>query len=196
MADQPSEQEQVDNQPADKPSEPVSNQLPEQGSKKKEKVIKAVGVIVIIALLAIIAVLLWNKNKADEPKRNVVTHNNVEEVASEMMNQEYVEPGYYSVSMTTTWNFETGDAVSEDAYVENKAENTHTVYFDVFLAEDEENPILQSPLIPRGEEMTNIALDKPLDAGTYDCVMVYHLVDEDQNTVSTLRVELTINVEK
>lgn len=184
MADQPSEQEQT------------VNKLPEQTSKKKEKAIKIVGIIVIAALLVVIAVLLWNRQKADNPRRNVVTHNNVEEVASEMMSQEYVKPGYFSVSMTTIWNFKNGEAVSEDAYVANKAENTHTIYFDVFLAEDEENSILQSPLIPLGEEMTNIALDKPLGAGTYDCVMVYHLVDEDQNTVSTLRVALTIAVEQ
>jgi hypothetical protein len=43
--------------------------------------------------------------------------------------------------------------------------------------------------------MDNIQLDTPLDAGTYDCVMIYHLVDEDQNTVSELRVGLTITVE-
>jgi hypothetical protein len=98
--------------------------------------------------------------------------------------------------MTNTWHFATGDAISEDAFVENKEENTNDVYFDVFLADDEENPILQSPVIPRGAELDNISLDTPLGAGTYDCVMVYHLVDEEQNTVSTLRVGITIIVEK
>jgi hypothetical protein len=98
--------------------------------------------------------------------------------------------------MSTTWHFATGDAISEDAYVRNDAGNTNDVYFDVFLAEDESTPILQSPVIPRGGELENISLDTALDAGTYDCVMVYHLVDENQETVSTLRVGFTIIVEK
>jgi hypothetical protein len=43
--------------------------------------------------------------------------------------------------------------------------------------------------------MENITLDEDLDAGTYDCVCIYHLVDENQNTTSTLRVGLTIVVD-
>jgi hypothetical protein len=93
------------------------------------------------------------------------------------------------------WHFATGDAVSEDAYVGNRTENTNDVYFDLFLASDESNPILESPVIPRGGAFENFALDAKLDAGTYDCVMVYHLVDENQDTVSTLRVEVTVIVE-
>ncbi len=156
-----------------------------------------VGIAVIIALLAAVIFLLLRDQKKEEPKRNVVvTQNNVEEVVDSMALDEYIEPGYYSVSMTNTWHFATGDAVSEDAFVENKEENTNDVYFDVFLASDEEDPILQSPIIPRGAELDGISLDKPLDAGTYDCVLVYHLVDDDQNSISTLRVGITIIIEQ
>lgn len=157
-----------------------------------------VSVAVVIVLLVIIVILLARKNEPEEEvKRNVVvTQENVSEVVDEMLAQEYVEPGYYSTSMSTTWHFATGDAVSEDAYVENEAKNTNDVYFDVFLADDEENPILQSPVIPRGARLDGIALDTPLDAGTHDCVMVYHLVDDEQNTLSTLRIGFTIIVEQ
>ncbi len=159
-----------------------------------------VSVAVVIVLLVMIVVLLLRKKAPEvetEVKRNVVvTQENVSEVVDEMLAQEYVEPGYYSTSMSTTWHFATGDAVSEDAYVENKAKNTNDVYFDVFLADDEENPILQSPVIPRGARLDGIALDTPLDAGTHDCVMVYHLVDDEQNTLSTLRIGFTIIVEQ
>ena len=164
---------------------------------KGGKIASFACVVVIILLLMIILFLFFWKQKDEEPKRNVViTPDNVEAVIDEMVTQEFVEPGYYSVSMTNTWHFATGDAVSEDAFVENKEENTNDVYFDVFLAENEETPILQSPVIPRGAEFDSIALDTFLEAGTYDCVMVYHLVDDDQNTVSTLRVGITIIVEK
>lgn len=163
---------------------------------KSNKILLAVGAVVIIVLLIIIGVLLAKGSKTEEPKRNVVvTPDNVESVMDDMATQEYVEPGYYSASMSNVWHFTAGDAVSEDAYVANLAENTNDVYFDVFLADNEDEAILESPVIPRGSQLDNIALDKSLSAGTYDCVMIYHLVDGDQNTVGTLRVGFTIIVE-
>lgn len=168
-----------------------------QSMGKSGKLLIGAGIILIIVLLAIIAILLFRGQKKEEPKRNVVVNQeNAEEIANEMINQEYVAPGYYSATMNTTWHFETGDAISEDAYVVNDIENTNDVYFDIFLEDQENEPILQSPIIPRGSGMENITLDQPLDAGTYDCTMVYHLVDEEQNTISTLRVALTIIVDK
>lgn len=167
----------------------------QEAGKKNRKII-IIGMIIIIALLAVIVILLL-RGKEEKPERNVVvTRDNVDEVVDNMLEKEYVEPGYYSASMSNVWHFATGDAASEDAYVENVEENTHDVYFDVFLADDEEKAILESPVLPRGSELKEITLDTPLDAGTHDCVMVYHLIDEDQNTVSTLRVGLTIIVEK
>lgn len=164
-------------------------------NRNKAKILILVGAVIIIAFIAAIIFLLINRPK-DEPRRNVVvTKDNAEKVVEDMINEEYVEPGYYSASMSTVWHFATGDAISQDAYVENVVENTNDVYFDVFLADNEDDAILKSPLLPRGSELSEIALDTPLSAGTYDCVLIYHLVDEEQNTVSTLRVGLTIIVE-
>ena len=176
--------------------------MSENTQKKSNMPIIIGGMGVIIVLLVVLIVVMAKRGgnsappAAEEKRNTVVTQENVEQVVEEMAETEYVEPGYYTASMSTTWHFATGDAVSEDAYVENVANNTNDVYFDVFLEEDEENAILKSPVIPRGSEMTNIALDTPLDAGTHNCVMVYHLIDEDQNTVSTLRVGFTIIVEQ
>lgn len=164
-------------------------------SEKKTKILLIVGAVIIIVLIAAILFLLINRPN-DEPKRNVVvTKDNAEKVIEDMINQKFVEPGYYSVSMSNVWHFATGDSVSEDAYVKNVEENTNDVYFDVFLSDSEEDSILASPLLPRGSELNEIALDTPMPAGTYDCLMIYHLVDEEQNTISTLRVGLTIIVE-
>lgn len=162
--------------------------------------VKVVIVIAAVVILALVGVIIWlvmstSENKQEE-KRNVITKSNAEQVAEEMINEEYVEPGYYSTQMSTEWHFETGNAVSKDAYVKNDASNTNDVYFDVFIEDDETTPIMESPLIPRGSELTDISLDKKLDAGTYNCVMVYHLVDDNQNSVSTLRVAFKIVVEK
>lgn len=168
-----------------------------KGEKKKVVAVTIIIVAVIAVLVGVIVYLLIHREPAEAEKRNVVVNqNNVEQVVEDMAEQEYVEPGYYATRMTTTWHFASGDAVSEDAYVENAPDNTNDVYFDVFLAGDESTPILQSPVIPVGASLEDITLDTALEAGTYDCVMVYHLVDEEQNTVSTLRVGFTIIVEQ
>ncbi len=165
------------------------------GQKKvNNKKIIIISLVIIIVFVAIVIYL--SINKINEPKRNiVVTKDNVEDVVNEMLDKEYIEPGYYSASMSTTWHFAASDAASEDAYVENVKENTNDVYFDLFLADDEDNPIYKSPVIPRGSELQNIVLDTPLSEGTYDGILIYHLIDEEQNTISTLRVGLTIIIE-
>lgn len=179
----------------------VKKEKSSQGEEKKDSN-KTMMIIMgaVIAVMAGVIVVLAMRKPAEEPqeetRRNVVvTQENAEAVAEEMVNREYVPTGYYASKMSTTWHFSSGDAVSEDAYVENSIDNTNDVYFDVFLSSDESTPILESPVIPIGAKMENIALDTVLEAGTYDCVMVYHLVDEDQNTISTLRIGFTIIVE-
>ena len=162
------------------------------------KIALAIAGIVIVALVAVVVVLLVRgKKDENEPKRNVVvTQDNAEEIAQGLIDEPYIEPGYYNTNMSTTWHFSDGDAVSDDAYVRNDERNTHDVYFDVYLADDESTPILESPVLPRGSSLENISLDKPLDAGTYDCVMVYHLVDDNQSSVASLRVAFTIIIEQ
>lgn len=182
----------------------------QQGKKKTGLfVVCGLAVIIIILLVAVIVLLMRKSEEvptgpensavttSEEPKRNVVvTKDTADEALDELLQSSYVEPGYYSVSMSTTWHFATGHAVAEDAFVENLEENTNDVYFDVFLADHEDEAIYESPILPRGSELNDIALDTVLSAGTYDCVMVYHLVDEEQNTISTLRVALTIIIEE
>lgn len=170
-----------------------------QGEKKGGRNVGiAILVAVILILIGVILYLLLSRKPEEEERRNVVvTPDNVEEVIQQMaeQGQEPVSAGYYTVTMNYEWHFPAGDAVSEDAYVENSTENTNAVYFDLFLADDEDNAIYQSPVIPVGSSLQGIALDEDLDAGTYDCVCVYHLVDDDQETISTLRVTVSVIVE-
>lgn len=176
-----------------------------EGSKNKKTGLFFIGgLVAVIILLVVIIVLLMRKptevsevpEASEEPRRSVVVNQDtVDDFVDNMLQGNYVAPGYYSVSMRTTWHFAKGDGVSDDAFVENLAENTNDVFFDVFLADNEEEAIYQSPILPRGSELNDIALDTVLPAGNYDCVMVYHLVDENQNTLSTLRVAFTIIVD-
>ncbi len=154
---------------------------------------------VIIVLLSAVVVLLLGRDgsgaEEEVPKRNVVINqNNVDDVLKELVPEKYVMPGNYQATMNSTWHFPDGSSPSTDAYVENVVTNTNDVYFDVMLADTEE-VILESPIIPRGSYMRDITLDKDLAPGTYDCVLVYHLVDESQKTLGTVRMTLTVIVE-
>ncbi len=160
--------------------------------KKGGKILLVLCIIVIVALCVIIYLLL-HKGEDDKTKRNVIVNeDNVEQVLSEI--EERVPAGSYEVMMNSTWNFKNGTASSEDAYVENSTANHNPVYFEVTRSDTQET-ILESPIIPVGSHMNNITLDEELSAGTYDCVLTYHLLDDEEETVSTVRVGLTIVIE-
>lgn len=175
--------------------------LMEKKQKKIGKggtVIGIAAILIIVALLGIIIYLLISRNaEPEEERRNVViTPENVESVLQEIEeSQESVAPGYYTVTMNPTWHFAKGNDVSYDAVVINAETNTNDVYFDIVLENDEETVLYKSPVIPIGGRLEEIAMDESLETGTYDCVVIYHLVDEEQNTLSTLRVTLQIVVE-
>jgi hypothetical protein len=181
------------------------------GSNKKLIILGIVAAVVIVAMAATIVILVLGNNKQtqqvtsapaasspEQPKREVlVTEENVEEIIQKAEEQEYVAPGYYTVTQNYDWHFPTGDSPSTDAHVENLMENTNDVYFDLFMADDDdrENPIYQSPVIPLGAVLEGFKLDTVLEAGTYDCIMVYHLVDSEQRSISTVSMTVTVIVE-
>jgi hypothetical protein len=170
----------------------VSNEVEKEKKKKGGKIVLAICIILIIVLCVIIYLLLSRKED-DETKRKVlVNEDNVEEILSDI--EERTPSGSYEVTMNSTWYFESGTESSDNAYVENAETNENSVYFDVTRSDTEET-ILESPIIPVGEHMNNITLDSELSAGTYDCVMTYHLLDDDEETISTVRVGLTIVIQ-
>ena len=165
---------------------------------KKAKAAIVIGSVVIIALLVVVIVLLLRGKEEEKDsidKRSVaVTKDNVDDVVEQMHDGKFIPPGYYNSQMTTTWHFANGEAVSDDAYVANAEQNTNDVYFDVVLEEDESKVLYKSPVIPRGGELDGIKLDTKLSKGEYPAVVIYNLVDGEQNTVSTLRVAIKIIV--
>ena len=168
----------------------------EQGQEQKKK--KKGGILVAIVIIALVGVIIYlllsRAPEEEKERRNVVVNpENVESVLKEAT--EATPTGYYTVTMNPVWHFPSGTEASTDAVVENVAKNTNDVYFDIVLAEDEEKVLYKSPIIPRGAHLEELVLDEALGAGTYDCVVIYHLVDEEQNTLSTVRVALQIIVE-
>lgn len=175
------------------------------GAKKGNPlmIVLIVGMFLIAALLGVIAFLLLGRGN-DSPERLadtlpeqraiVVNEDNVDEVVQSIVEEPPVAMGYYEVNMNFTWQFPDGQSPSSNAYVENKATNTNDVYFDVVLEEDESVTLYASPVLPRGTHIRDITLARDLDAGTYPCVIIYHLVDDQQRTLSTLRLNMEIVV--
>lgn len=174
----------------------VGHSLDSAGSKSNKKLITVVAVfaVLIIALLAVVIFLLLSKEDVTEEKKasgrpTVVTEENVEEFQQPT---EKVQDGAYTTSMSIDWHFKGKE--STDAYVANVTENTRTVYFDLIRTDTSET-IYSSPFIPVGSELKGVTLDTELAPGTYDTILVYHLVDDEENELSTLSIALTIYVE-
>ena len=173
-----------------------------QEQKKMRKGGLVIGITVVIIIAALVGIILYlllsRDEKPKEELRNVViTPENVERVLQEIdeAQEEVTVPEYYTVTMNPTWHFASGEEASYDAVVINTETNTNDVYFDIVLESDEEKVLYKSPVIPRGGRLEEIALEEVLGEGTYNCVVIYHLVDEEQKTLSTLRVALKLVVE-
>ncbi len=173
----------------------VSNQKDKDNGKKGGKIAIAICIIVIIVLLGVVLYLLFGRKEEPLNRNVVVNEDNVEKVLEELDEKESVPVGYYETIMNSTWNFKSGDVPSDNAYVENAESNTNSVYFDLIRTDTEET-IYESPILPVGSHLENITLDTDLPAGTYDCVVTYHLLDEEDKSISTLKVTVTVVIEQ
>lgn len=165
--------------------------------KKGGGLIPIVGICCAAVLVGAVAFLGQDEkpdNKPDDKRNVVINKENLEEVLNNMAEEDFVPLGSYEAKMSSNWVFADGKSASENAYVENVVANSHDVYFDIMLSDTKER-IYASPVLPIGSHLEAITLDKDLDAGTYDCILEYHLVDEEQNTISTVSFALTIIVQ-
>lgn len=170
-----------------------------ENHKKGNINIIAIIIAIMLALLlfmsiVIVVLLLREGPQEDDDVRpgirgTIVTQDNVEELP---VDEGVIQDGYYDVSMSLDWHFKGG--VTKDAKVANKTTNTRTVYFDL-LTEGTEELVYSSPYIRVGESMQGFSLNKELEPGTYDMIVRYYLVDDDNAEVSNVSVGLTIYVE-
>lgn len=160
--------------------------------KKGGEIIPIVGICCAVVLVG--AVVFLGQDEPEDKRNVVVNQENLDEVLADMAEDDFVPIGSYEATMSSNWVFADGTSASKNAYVENVVANTHDVYFDIMLSDTKER-IYASPVLPIGSHLEAITLDEDLDAGTYDCILEYHLVDENQNTVSTVSFALTIIVE-
>lgn len=154
--------------------------------------------VVLIGVIVFLVIKLTTQNQAvvEEPeeKKSVILPENVDEVMSEWMEEpDTYKPQYFTVVQNSIWTFADGNSPSADAYVENDRDNETAYYFDVVVDSTGEL-VYSSPVLELGAKIEGFKLDKPLDAGNYNCTMTYHLVDENQKELTTATVGVTINV--
>lgn len=125
--------------------------------------------------------------------RGFVDESNADAIMSEL--SEKVEEGMFECMMSTTWTFEDAASASPNSYVANVESNRHAIIFDVY--EEQTNELLySSPILPVGQEIRGIKLDKELPAGDYNAVVMYTLLNEDYEEVSTAGFRITISIKK
>lgn len=179
----------------------------ESADKKRRNIIIVIVVAFVALVAALIAciVLLLAKQK-EEPvqqsestqrstvlDRGFVDEDNAGDIVDEM--SEKISKGMFECKMTTAWTFDDGKSESPNAYVANVENNLYTLYFDVI--EESTNELLySSPMLPVGTELKNFKLDKELAAGEYDAVVMYTMVDENMEEVSSVGFKVTISVSK
>jgi uncharacterized protein (UPF0333 family) len=167
----------------------------QSGSAKRGFAIIIAFLVIIVILVGVIAFLLGRNTggsdkesaeSSNESSRVVMTEGSrvildaesAANVMDEMRNE--VAEGMFECNMSMTWTFADGSAKSNDAYVANSTNNKYPIYFDVILKDTDEK-IYSSPVLPVGSELTNFALDKDLDPGTYKATVMYTLIRDEQS---------------
>ena len=166
-----------------------------EGKKSQTGLIIAFALIAVCAVAGIILFVVFGKDANATKYNRVVTPDNVDEVIDNLAHSERTPIGSYEAAMNTSWTFPDGESASTNAYVENNANNRSTVYFTIVLSEDQSKTIYTSPDLPVGSHLENIKLDTPLEAGVYETILTYHLVDGDHKELGKVSLAVTITIE-
>ena len=173
-----------------------------QGSKRPHirTAFICVGAVILVTIGTAVAYLFTSGGSRAEERTvspatggrgMVITQDNAEGVGQQQ--GEPVEDGHYRTRMNVDWVFPASGEPSSNAYVENPSNNTHTVYFDLII-KDTKELIYSSPFIPVGARIEKFALNAGVPAGKHSAVVVYHLVDDDYQELSTVSVAVTLNI--
>lgn len=162
------------------------------------QVILIIGFALIIIAIAAVGFLFSSRSNSNTPlptaapgSGNVVLDEGNAKNAIAELNRK-VKEGQFEVKMNSTWNFPDGTSPSTDAYAANSEANRLPIYFEVALDNDE--VIYTSPEIPVGSAVKDIVLEKDLDAGDYECICTYHLLNEDKTIRSSVSVVVRLHI--
>lgn len=168
---------------------------------KASKPMVAVIIVLLVALLGVALFIIYLLTRLEErpaerallPEARgvIVTPYNVDEIREWL--ETPVEDAHFTVSMNSDWVFERWNTPSINAHVENSTFNTRTVYFDLVLRETGEL-IFSSPFLPVGAVLDQVTLNTRLEPGIHPASVVYHLVDDDFNELTSVVVAVTLQI--
>lgn len=157
-----------------------------------KKIILVFGSLIIICAAIIIAILLLR----DKPEviTPVANASNIEQIQGEIKDK--VARGMFMTHMNTTWTFPNGESASSDAVMGNSSANSYPFWFTVTLSDTNE-VVYKSGLLPIGQQLSEIKLEKDLGKGTYPAVVNIQMVDENGKEVdSNMGFNITLTIEK
>jgi len=155
-----------------------------------KKIVLIFGSLIIICAAVIIAILLLQGEPEGTPVANA---GNIEQIQEDVKDK--VAKGMFMTHMNTTWNFKDGGSPSYDAVMGNSSANTYDFWFTMTLPETNE-VLYQSGLIPVGQQLSEIKLEKDLGKGTYPAVANIQMVDENGSELeSNMSFNITLIVE-
>lgn len=178
----------------------------EQNDSRKN-IILVVMSIVILLLICLVVFLIVQKQES-KPKDSasgdfriiqttqpskpmIVDENNADDIM-ESLQKDSVDT-MFNCRMSYQWTFDNGSAESKNAYVANTDYNHYPIYFEVLL-DDTQEIVYTSSIIPVGSEVNGLTLDKDLAAGNYPATVNYHLINNDNQEVSSVGFSITIQV--
>lgn len=168
----------------------------EKGGMTTNQKIMICGFTLLIIVIVVAAVFIYKSLNKEEPPAAtgnlVIDESNLAEVTDQMA--ESVKDGMFEVNMNTTWNFPSAKEASADAFVANSNSNHYPISFEILLG-DEKEVIYTSTVIPVGNQIKEIKLEKELEPGSYDVVCFYRLWKEDGTENSSFGVNITLNIE-
>ena len=178
----------------------------EQNDSHKNLLIVVMSVVILLLILLVVF-LVVNKqeskptdSKTDDTKiiqmtqaskPIIVDEDNADSIMESL--QKDSDDAMFNCRMSYQWTFENGSAESKNAYVANTDYNHYPIYFEVRL-DDTQEIIYTSSLIPVGSEINGLTLDKDLSAGEYPATVSYHLINDDNQEVSSVGFAITIQV--
>lgn len=177
----------------DKVNERINNSVGNQ--KKNKSSLKLISFVLIIVILILVGVIVSLLTEKKSKPNNIVTPDNVDQIIDQLEEEERTPVGAYEVSMNTNWEFESGDAISSNAFVENGVSNLNTVFFTISLKGSDEI-IYTSPYLEVGSSLRDIQLDSKLTKGNYDAIITYHLVDEEYEELSSVSLYMQIIIKQ
>lgn len=177
-----------------KRGEGTSNLSKEGKSREagKTKILIAVIIILVLVIIGMVVFFLCNRKKGEKQvtdKPTLITEENAGQVIGDLKDDS--ADTMFNCRMSYNWSF--NGKKSKDAYVANTDYNHYPIYFEV-RDDDSQEIIYTSASIPVGSEVNGITLDKKLSLGTHPATVIYHLVDEDGNEVSSTAFTITIQV--